>query len=340
MTTTARVVAALVAIIAMGTAAGAQIPLQGSFVAGRACPAYRSFRDATNPGHVTTTVGRSYPLRGKNAAVATHYLVEVAEASPSQRWVATECGVVGAAGNAPARPDPTRAPEPTPRPTAERASRVRDAVLAVSWQPSFCEIRSSRSECRSMTSDRFDATHLTLHGLWPEDIEYCGITPAQQDLDRAKRWDRLARVDLTPSTRDTLARVMPGTRSHLDRHEWTRHGSCHGSSAEEYFRTAIALLGALNAAPVQAFLTRKIGTAVDTNAIRAEIDRAFGANAGSRVAFVCERERGGDRTLLTEMRINVRGVIDATSDLGTLILAAPTVPRGCGRGVIDAVGLQ
>jgi ribonuclease T2 len=342
--TTPRVAAAVTvigAVVAMSADAGAQIPRAGSFVARRACPAYRSFRDAANPGNVTTTVDRAYALRGQNAAVATHYLVDVPEASPRQRWVAVDCGVVRTAGDVspPSARTPAAGP-PAPSRTAGRAARVRDAVLAVSWQPSFCEIRSSRPECTSMTTGRFDATHLTLHGLWPEGAEYCGVTPAQEDLDRAQRWDRLARVALAPSTREALARVMPGAQSHLDRHEWTRHGSCHGTSADDYFRTAIALLDALNASPVQAFLASKIGTSVDTNAIRAELDRAFGADAGSRVAFVCERERGGDRTLLTEMRIHVRGAIDATSDLRALILAAPKVPRGCGRGVVDAAGLQ
>lgn len=341
MPITARVAAAVVTIVAMSADAGAQIPREGFFVARRACPAYRSFRDATNPGNVTTTVDQAYELRGQNAAVATHYLVEVPEASPSQRWIAVECGVVRVAADASAPLEPPRASgSPTARRTAAPAGRVRDAVLAVSWQPSFCEIRSSRPECTSMTAGRFDATHLALHGLWPADAEYCGISPAQENLDRAKRWDRLARVDLTPSTRDALARVMPGARSHLDRHEWTRHGSCHGTSAEDYFRTAIALLGALDASPVQDFLSRKIGASIDTNDLRAEFDRAFGAGAGSRVTFVCERERGGDRTLLIELRINVRGAIDPTSDLGASILAAPKAPRGCGRGVVDAVGLQ
>lgn len=338
--TARRLAAALVAITLVVARADAQIPLAGSFVARRECPAHRSFRDATNPGNVVTTVDRAYPLLGKNAAPATHYLVEVAEASPIQRWVAAECGVVRPDGVVSALREPRRAPDPTPSRPASRESRVQDAVLALNWQPSFCEIRSARPECASMTAARFDATHMTLHGLWPEDAEYCGIAPAQRDLDRDKRWDRLPSVELTPSTREALARVMPGTRSHLERHEWTRHGSCHGTSAEDYFRTAIALLGAVNTSPVQRFLAGKIGTSVDTNTIRAEFDRAFGGDAGSRVAFACERERGGDRMLLTEIRIGLRGTIDETSDLGALIRAAPKVPRGCGRGVVDAVGPQ
>ena len=41
-------------------------------------------------------------------------------------------------------------------------------VLAVNWQLAFCETRSRLPECRSQTEDRFDASHFTLHGLWPQ----------------------------------------------------------------------------------------------------------------------------------------------------------------------------
>jgi ribonuclease T2 len=320
------------AVMLRAYAVEAQIPLDGSFVARRVCPAFQSFRQETNPGNVMTVVDRAYSLVGKNAADATHYLVEVPEASPPRRWVAAECGtyVGGASGNAATRPSPV-APE----------TKRRDFVLAVSWQPAFCEIRPHKPECRSTGAD-FAATHLSLHGLWPQpqSVEYCGISPAQRSLDRDGRWDQLDPVHLTGATRDALDRAMPGTRSHLERHEWTRHGSCYGTTPDEYFRDAIALVTALDASPIQGFLAEHVGRTVSTNDLRARFDRAFGGNAGSRVAFVCGTDRDSGRTLLTEIRINVRGTIGATPDLATLLLSAPTVPRGCGSGVIDPVGLQ
>jgi ribonuclease T2 len=330
----------VLAVSPLAGPADAQVPLDGYFITLRECPAYQSFRQETNPGNVTTVVDRAYPLYGKNAADATHYLVDVREASPTRRWVAAACGVyVVRVGAVPSPPGPTRTSGPAPTHTpGGGTAHGGDAVFAVSWQAAFCETRPNKPECTSMTDDRFDATHLTLHGLWPQGSDYCGISPAQQALDQNSHWDQLDPVDLTTSTRDALERVMPGTQSHLERHEWTKHGSCSGSSADEYFRDAVALVMALNESPVQAFLKSRIGTNVSTNDIRAKFDQAFGGNAGSRVAFKCATD--GGRTILTEMRINVRGTIDETSGLGALMLAAPTVPRGCAGGVIDAAGLQ
>ena len=329
--------------ILLASRAHAQVPLDGWFIALHECPAYQSFHQQTNPGNVTTTVDRAYPLHGKNAPVATHYLVDVREASPPQRWVAATCGVrvIRADGDVatPVPPTHTGGPAPTHTPGGGQAHGG-DAVFAVSWQPAFCETKPSKPECTSMTPDRFDATHLTLHGLWPQPQgnEYCGVSAEEKHLDQAKQWDQLDAVDLTATTRDLLARVMPGTQSHLERHEWTRHGSCAGTSAEHYFRAAAALVVALDESSVQEFLSSRVGSDVQTNQIRGAFDQAFGGDAGSRVQFFCAKD--GDRTLLTEMRINVRGTIDETSNLGALILAAPTQPRGCAHGVIDTVGLQ
>ena len=59
-------------------------------------------------------------------------------------------------------------------------------MLAVTWQPAFCQLHARKPECGSQTSDRFDATHFTLHGLWPQPRakEYCGVSAALRDLDR------------------------------------------------------------------------------------------------------------------------------------------------------------
>jgi len=333
----------VLAVTLLAGPADAQVPLDGYFITFHACPAYQSFRQQTNPGNVMTVADRAYPLYGKNAADATHYLVDVREASPRQRWVAAECGVyVVPVGNVstPHGPTPT-APTPTRTPGGDTAEGG-DFVFAVSWQPAFCETRPNKPECTSMTGDRFDATHLTLHGLWPQPqgVEYCGIASAQRSLDQSSHWDQLDPVNLTTSTRDALDRVMPGTQSHLERHEWTKHGSCYGTSPDEYFDDAIALITALDGSPVQGFLASHIGQNVSTNDIRAEFDQAFGGNAGSHVKFTCATDTNTGRSLLTEMQIQVRGTIGTTPDLGALMLAAPTIQRGCGSGIIDPAGLQ
>ena len=41
------------------------------------------------------------------------------------------------------------------------------------------------------------------------------------------------------ATRAELETVMPGTKSLLERHEWTKHGSCYPADAETYFKDSI-----------------------------------------------------------------------------------------------------
>src|SRR5262249_38409768 len=70
----------------------ADVPLEGSFLANKDCPAFQSFRKGTNPGGVKIESGHSYPLLAKNVPNATHYRVRVENASPPERWVSADCG--------------------------------------------------------------------------------------------------------------------------------------------------------------------------------------------------------------------------------------------------------
>ena len=74
-------------------------------------------------------------------------------------------------------------------------------VLAVNWQLAFCETRSRLPECRSQTEDRFDASHFTLHGLWPQPRSkaYCGVAKTDIAKDKKRRWRDLPwdRLDQT-----------------------------------------------------------------------------------------------------------------------------------------------
>jgi ribonuclease T2 len=58
---------------------------------------------------------------------------------------------------------------------ASSASGRTEYILAVSWQPGFCETHPNRKECAGQTSERYDATHFSLHGLWPMRKSYCGV---------------------------------------------------------------------------------------------------------------------------------------------------------------------
>lgn len=311
--------------------ADAEVFLEGYFIAREVCPAFQSIRRGTNPGNAQTEIARAYDLHSKNAELASHYLVEFSGAQPSRRWVAVSCGQhVVLAG------------EPPPDGGGDGTGGVDESyVLAVSWQPGFCETKPGKPECASMTSDRFDATHFSLHGLWPQPRSniYCNVEPAQIALDKDRRWNELDPLELTPETRASLDVVMPGTMSGLHRHEWVKHGSCYGDgSPEKYFRDSLALIESLNASGVQDLFEANIGEDTETAAIRDAFSAAFGSETGERVNFKCNQDQA--RTLITEMQLQLRGMISSNPDLGELLSAGSPVGRGCSVGVIDPAGFQ
>ena len=167
-------------------------------------------------------------------------------------------------------------------------------MLAINWQPAFCETRPNRPECETQTSDRFDATHFTLHGLWPQprSRDYCGVDAQTVMLDEDGDWDHLPEVELSAGLREALDERMPGTQSALERHEWITHGTCYGTDAEEYFTDAIDMLDVVNDSAVRRTVRRPTGkTVTPAGQVRAAFDEAFGAGAGERVRLACVRGR-------------------------------------------------
>ncbi len=312
-------VALALALMLVAWAAGAAAfeRRDGCFAVDRRCPAPVAFRSGRNPGAVEVAPGERWPLEGINRARnPSHARLRIAGADPTARWVALACGRITAtcdAGGA--------------------------AILAVNWQPAFCELNRHARDCRGQTGRRFDARNFALHGLWPasDDRAYCGVDPASAAHDRAGRWGRLAPLTLSATTRDRLARVMPGSQVHLHRHEWTKHGRCFDITPEQYFTVALDLIDQLNASAVRDTVVGALGTTLAAAELRRAADRAFGAGAGRRITVRCARI--GDRTLITGLRVHLRGVFDpGARDLGRLMVASPPAPRGCGGGEIDIAG--
>ena len=208
-------------------------------------------------------------------------------------------------------------------------------VLAISWHPAFCETQPRKPECRNERGSDYGATHLTLHGLWPDD-EYCGVGDGPYDLDVAGRWDELAEPDLTRATRASLDRVMPGTADNLHRHEWIKHGTCSYTDAENFYGAAIALVEAVNTSAVGDLFAQSLGNRLTRDDIRDAFDAAFGRGAGRKVRLNCEQD--GSRGLVSELRINLYG--SPTADLATLLRTANDASAGCSGGLIDRVGDQ
>lgn len=228
-----------------------------------------------------------------------------------------------------------------PAPVSAKTAAEPSYVLALSWQAAFCEFGFDRAECKSQTADRFDATHLSLHGLWPQSWSnvYCKVVPELTSRSENSKWSDLPPVALSRQTQARLERAMPGTHSHLERHEWIKHGTCYpGRSAEAYFTDALRLVDAINGSSVRDFVAARIGKTVTDRDLRSAFDDAFGLGAGERVRLACKND--GGRRLIVEVTVGLGSDVGSGKPIGDLIRASKPTDPGCPRGMIDRVGLQ
>lgn len=160
-------------------------------------------------------------------------------------------------------------------------------VLSFSWQNAFCSSVSGRkTECAALQSTAQAAQYLSLHGVWPK-RQYCDVPAEQIGLDKKRRWKQLPALNLSDKLRARLERDMPGTASGLERHEWVKHGSCSGVSAEAYFQKGVDLTAAINRSGLGVWLNKKVGKRVALSDLQAQIASSFGVVPESSVEFLC-----------------------------------------------------
>jgi ribonuclease T2 len=340
-------IALAASVAVMLTAAGptwAFERMDGCFKAVQACPAKSSIRKNRNPGGVQLKAGQSYRLLGANKRDATHYQVRIEGVRPADRWVAKACGQVEQyCDSAPGlaresagaqRLEPAEKRQYTTSPGAISTNNV----IAISWQPAFCQTHQSKPECASQTRDRYDASHFTLHGFWPQPRAkiFCGVSRAHNQADRRKRWRSLPALTLSADLRAELDKVMPGTQSALQRHEWIKHGTCYGAPPEVYYGDSLAIMRQINASAVRNLFAASIGKELTVRQVRKAFDTAFGAGAGKRVTMSCANSADG--RLVVELIVALRGRITSNTKVADLIAAAPTRRPGCDYGVVDPAG--
>lgn len=155
-------------------------------------------------------------------------------------------------------------------------------VLALAWSPSYCAEVKERGRARVPQPECGGRPFaFVVHGLWPQYVHgfpsYCQ-KPAPR-IDRALV-ERM--LDLMPS---------PG----LVYHEWNRHGTCSGLSAQAYFAALRKARAAVKVPSSYLALDRPI-----TVTPAGVADAFLKANPGLRsaeIAVTC------DKTRLTEVRI-------------------------------------
>jgi ribonuclease T2 len=102
----------------------------------------------------------------------------------------------------------------------ERAGDFDYYVLALSWTPTWCALEGD--DRNSPQCDAGQGYGFTLHGLWPQyEDGWPSFCPT---------------VARPPSRAETGAMVDIMGSSGLAWHQWRKHGSCTGLSAQDYFR--------------------------------------------------------------------------------------------------------
>ena len=330
----------IAALLPLSAAAQGLVPLEGWFIAEEPCEAFQSKNRKTNPGDIRVQPARAYDMLALNKPGGDFFQVRVPGAPvTADRWVHASCGVHAVAAETQVDRDP-----PPGDVTPPEGPESTDNLLTLSWQPAFCEGKPDKTECQALNAGLLPVTEtqLSIHGLWPQPngTFWCGVPEAVKRADRDRRWDELPAPEVDAETRDALVVAMPGTASHLDRHEWIKHGTCYRAAggADEYFDDTLRLTEAVNGSAVGAFLAAHVGAEIETVDLRALFDAEFGTGAGDRVQVQCKGD--GGRVLVVEVWLALQGEITDAADLGALMLAADPVSAGCPRGVVDAAGLQ
>jgi ribonuclease T2 len=134
----------------------------------QACEAYKSFNEGTNPGFVKLSPGIRYDAVEVNKPQWDWVRIEVPEVDEPLRWVPKGCGEADVTFD-------------TDQSNSGQQCNIKNQhdsyVLAITWQPGFCEHYSysgEKPECDAMQTEELVVHHLTLHGLWPN-REQCGI---------------------------------------------------------------------------------------------------------------------------------------------------------------------
>ncbi|MEH6457890.1 MAG: ribonuclease T2 [Cocleimonas sp.] len=296
----------------------------GCFQATQSCEAFQSFRKKTNPGNVRLNEDIQYKVLESSKKMKA-YRVEVNGIDKSARWVTKNCGDW-------LKSCTINKEQVSDKKYKKKHKKSQQYLLALTWQPAFCEDRPRKKECRTQTTNRYDAKHWSLHGLWPQprNNTYCGVGDIDKGIDRNKRWHLLEPVKLSQKTAQALAFTMPGMASNLHRHEWIKHGTCYGKNANNYYADSIYLTEQINNSAVGALFSRNVGKRVSLKEVRQRFDQAFGKGTGKKVNLRCDR-----KGLISELWINLSGNITNKISMASLLENAIDAGSSCKVGKVD-----
>jgi ribonuclease T2 len=250
----------------------------GSFVAERPCEAFQSFRKQTNPGGARVAPGSEYRLREVNGPDRRWLRIEIPGLA-EPRWVAAECGSTRGLQAAPS----ARLGAPREGGACNIAGQHDSYLLAMSWQPGFCEhvkYNGAKPECDHMADGRLVVSHVTLHGLWPN-RKACG-----------RRYGHCPgpALDLQP---DTVAYIKPWMPNFFyekafGAYEWQKHGTCSAMDDDTYFRRAVDAVKTLDASAAGRYIAAHVGGKISRKVFYERVQADTGhALAGNAITLLC-----------------------------------------------------
>jgi ribonuclease T2 len=319
---------ALLAFVALECSASESA--SGSFTATKSCEAFSSFAKRANPGEVKVTTGTAYTVHEINKTDYDWLRINVPGAQPSLRWVQRECGM------------------PALEESSRQANRSADAagpmcslpnqqdsyVLAITWQPGFCEhakYNGKKPECDAMNSGALEARTLSLHGLWPNKQE-CGV---QYGSCSGKPFE------LSKDTIEKIAPWMPNffyERS-FGAYEWNKHGKCQSLAPDDYFIKAVSAVRVVNESEVGKIVLGNTGKTIKVNDFFDRVQKRYGDKVANTIQLVCVQ-----RKYLQEIRVSLALDFVTDRDLPQLVAnARPAQSRtaGCADEIyIEAAGKE
>ncbi|WP_071190773.1 ribonuclease T2 [Trichormus sp. NMC-1] len=308
----------------------ADYPINGNF-ASNGCEAYSSSKTKSEP--VSLPAGQVYSASGLNVKDGDYVSIKV---EGRNKWVNKNCGklslVIADRINTTIKVSNNTSNIPVTAPGCPTQGCAEKYLLSLSWQSAFCETHPNKAECIGQTENNYDASNFTLHGLWPDKLSYCGVPADDINSDETGNWKALPVVAVDAETNGELTEVMPGVKSNLERHEWTKHGTCDGRDADAYYDIAVDLLKEVNASDVRDLFAQNIGETITLSEVKTAFERTFGQGTAASLNLKCS----GTNNLATEIRLKVKRPLPGQKLANLLI---PSGGLSCDKVLVDAVGV-
>ena len=307
----------------------------GIFSAQQSCPAFVSKNKSTNPDNAQIVVGNQYEIiEVINPNHPVWYRVVLPNVNPKARWVGAACGQAHLSGQSSKVNGSGEGGN-----GCNVAGEADSYVLALSWQPAFCETKSDKPECKISDPHAYQARHFVLHGLWPnkkncnKNYAFCGSVKKKED-----EFCDYPVVQLDAASQVSLAEVMPSVvaGSCLERHQWHKHGTCQGNwSVSEFFDVSVDLARQFNDSGMAYFMNRRIDQQVRTEDFLNRLGVVLGSAARDRIKLDCNRQG-----MLMEIQLSLSAELIPGADLENLIMDAPVQEKSnCGETFrVDRIG--